>query len=133
MNGKLWNENDVRTVLLAALFGSICVIGLSALLAAMVLGGVFDQNTTGLLAWCACLAGVFLGGLLAARHAKKRKLIASLAVAGAMGAAFALARLLFWGSEPVSIWPQLLCICAAALVSGLLGSQKKKRPRRRRH
>lgn len=132
MNGKLWNGNDLRTVLLAMLIGCMCLLGLSALLAAMVLGGVFDQESTGLLALCACFAGVFLGGLLAARHAKQRKLVAALAVAGAMSALLALLRLMLWGSEPVSVWPQLCSIFAAAVFAGLLGSQKKKRPHRRK-
>lgn len=132
MNGKLWNGNDHRTVLLAALIGCVSMLGLSAILAAMVLGGVLDQKTLGLLAICTCFISVFVGGFLAARHAKQRKLVASLAVAATISALLALLRLLLWGNEPASVWPQLCCIFAASIFAGLLGSQKKKRPRRRK-
>ncbi len=116
-----------QTVLCAAAVSLGVTAALTALLAAMVTGGILSQQTIAAAAVIAVGIGAFAGALYAARRVEEKKLIAASLSAAAYVFLLLMGNLLFVDAPPIGIGRVgLSCLCAAA-AAGLLSARSRKR------
>ena len=132
MKSKFWNGSFLRTVLQCLAVVCALLLAFSAAAAGLALSSAIDQKQLPIAACVICFAAVFSGGFLAAKHAAGQKLPAALAVAGCCLFVCFLSRLLFFGNTDSRILPIAAYTLTAGLLAGIVGSTRKKNPRRRR-
>ena len=104
----------------------VCMLALTAVMAALVLGGAIGQGSIRTAALCANALAAFLGSLLAAR-----RLPMTLASTGVYLLLLLLGNLLFVGAAPTDGLAVCLPSIGAAILAALLVSRKPKTRRRR--
>lgn len=132
MQNQSFSSRFLQTVLLAFALACVFTLALSALAAALVMGGVIPQQNISIAASAVNVLSVFLGCVLVIRRSAGQKLLCALAAGGCYSVICAAVRLLFLGAEPGRAVPFLICTAAAALLAGLVSCRQKPRSARRR-
>ena len=132
MQNQSFSSKFLQTVLLAFALACVFTLALSALGAALVMGGVIPQQKISAAASAVNVLSVFLGCVLVIRRSAGQKLLCALAAGGCYTVICAAVRLLFLGAEPGRAVPFLICTAAAALLAGLVSCRQKPRSARRR-
>ena len=108
-----------------------CLLALTAVRAALTLGGAIGQGSIRTAALCANALAAFLGSLLAAKGFSQRRLPMTLASTGVYLLLLLLGNLLFVGAAPTDGLAVCLPSIGAAILAALLVSRKPKTRRRR--
>ena len=132
MQNQSFSSRFLQTVLLAFALACVFTLVLSALGAALVMGGIISQQKISAAAIAVNVLSVFLGCVLVIRRCPGQKLLCALAAGGCYTVICATVRLLFLGAEPGRAVPFLICTAAAALLAGLVSCRQKPRSARRR-
>ena len=108
----------------------VCMLALTAVMAALVLGGAIGQGSIRTAALCANALAAFLGSLLAAKGFSQRRLPMTLLSVGGYLLLLLLGNL-FVGAAPTDGLAVCLPPIGAAILAALLVSRKPKTRRRR--
>ena len=109
----------------------VCMLALTAVMAALVLGGAIGQGSIRTAALCANALAAFLGSLLAAKGFSQRRLPMTLASTGVYLLLLLLGNLMFVGAAPTDGLAVCLPSIGATILAALLVSRKPKTRRRR--
>lgn len=128
-------KKAVRSVPAQIVIGSAAELGfmlaLTAVMAALTLGGAIGQGSIRTAALCANTLAAFLGSLLAAKGFSQRRLPMTLLSVGGYLLLLLLGNLLFVGEAPSGALAVCLPPIGAAILAALLVSRKPKTRRRR--
>ena len=128
-------KKAVRSVPAQIVIGGAAELGfmlaLTAVMAALTLGGAIGQRSIRTAALCVNALAAFLGSLLAAKGFSQRRLPMTLASTGVYLLLLLLGNLLFVGAAPADGLAVCLPSIGAAILAALLVSRKPKTRRRR--
>ena len=128
-------KKAVRSVPVQIAIGSAaelcCMLALTAIMTALVLGGAIGQGSIRTAALCANTLAVFIGSLFAAKGFSQRRLPMTMACTGGYLLLLLLGNLLFVGAAPSGALAVCLPSIGAAILAALLVSRKPKTRRRR--